>query len=98
MRNCPSGSRSTDRLEQYRSRTHQPGLQIDLPAAHTTVSVMRAAASHLVTRFLACILFKPQKAHKLCMTDSIGFRSTHSISIERVSDLARSQDQQSLSI
>src|SRR5215213_4719325 len=52
MRNYASGFRLTDRLERYRSRTRQPGLQIDLPAAHTTVSVMRGAASHSVHRFL----------------------------------------------
>src|SRR5918999_4385542 len=56
MRSCRSGSRSTNRLEQYRSQTRQPGLQIDHPAAHTTVSVMRAAASHLVNRFLSSTL------------------------------------------
>src|SRR5215213_312749 len=52
MRNYASGFRLTDRLERYRSQTRQPGLQIDLPAAHTTVSVMRGAASHSVNRFL----------------------------------------------
>src|SRR5215218_2779275 len=56
MRSCASGSRSTNRPEQYQSRTRQQGLQVDLPAVHTTVSVMRAVPSHLVNRFLASTL------------------------------------------
>ena len=71
MRNCRSGSLSTDRLEQYRSRTCQPRLQIDLPAARTTVSVMRGAASHSANRFLTfqsnslSILMTPSEASNL---------------------------------